>query len=633
MCYYRKIIVFFCKLLILFLSLSANSDGQVINSGICNETNRFPITPYSSLIKITRQIPIDSILTTAYQQKFKTAGTKAVIFAGYDPYYYWFRFIIRNDEPLAKDLVILMAPMGMREGIFFQKVGNGAKMLARNGLIYPFERRPYQYSYFVYPFTINAKTTDTFYLSMDARHAYKSYGFALMRPTALRIFQNKVYFSFGLIVGLLSLFSLFNLYLYFSLKDTVHLWYSIYIALLIWIVLKNDQLDQEFLSSNPEFTFRLAPLMGIASVAIALLMHLIQQILTNIKPHSVLNKLSVIAKINVLVSGIAHFAAFYVKPDYHLEQAAFWWADKSTIACIVIIIIDCIYSIYKGLNSAIFILTAIIVFLVGAITRLLLVTNSSYLFPPSLFHLGMVLETLIISFGLIYRYRLDRKEKEEYRREKEELKNRFDKLLLQSKFEIQEQTLKNVSLEIHDNIGQILSLVKLNIVTIASDNQYSSATALRASADLLSKAISDLRDLSKSLNTEYIIELGLLKAIEYNLEQIKRLGNYETDLKITGTPYRIEAQKELIVFRMFQEILNNIIKHAHATIITVELNYLQNKFDLKVSDNGKGFDTSANSNKAGLGLRNIRSRAVLLEAICDIQSNQNGTSVCISMNV
>lgn len=598
------------------------------DAGACTVDHPIIITQDVSFIRNTRRISIDSV-TNQFKDSFILSPNKPVVSYGYDPNYYWFRIIVENDQHLSRQLMLLMSPVGMREGILYQRINDTWKEVGKNGMRIPFKERPYQYAHYVFPFNIKAGYQDTLYLHMDASHAFKSYGFALVHPKGLAKFQNRVYFSFGIIIGLLSLFFLFNLYLYFSLKEKVHLWYALYIAFLILIVIKNDQLDQEFFAGDSEIKYRLIPILGIGAIGIAVLMKVVLMILVNIKRNSVLYNISVFVQLNSLLSGIAHFIAFNVKPSPAIEMIFFNWAKFSTILAILMIIFLCVYSYLKGVRTAIFILAGLVVFLVGALQRLLFQNTAAQLFPPSIFHIGMVIETLIISFILIYRYRIDREEKNQYLKEKEELKNNFEKLMLQSKFEIQEQTLKNISQEIHDNIGQVLSLVKLNISKLKLYDKNRWDESIEDSGILLNKAIIDLRDLSKSLNTDYILDKGLLSSIEYELELIKKYGGYETELIIHGEEHRMEPQKELVLFRICQEAFNNIMKHAEATFISVTANYA-GALELIIRDNGKGFNTAGsqiNGERDGLGLKNILNRSALLGGYCEINSNHNGTEV------
>ena len=131
--------------------------------------------------------------------------------------------------------------------------------------------------------------------------------------------------------------------------------------------------------------------------------------------------------------------------------------------------------------------------------------------------------TLFIIVNLLLYYH---KRKRHYV-ENENLKTEFKQTLLQTQLEIQEQTLKNISQEIHDNIGQALSLAKLNLNTMPPTNDEALQQKILNSKELVSKAITDLRDLSRSLDTDYVQEMGLQRAIEYELEMIKKTGTIE----------------------------------------------------------------------------------------------------------
>jgi two-component system, NarL family, sensor kinase len=139
-----------------------------------------------------------------------------------------------------------------------------------------------------------------------------------------------------------------------------------------------------------------------------------------------------------------------------------------------------------------------------------------------------------------------------------------------------------------------------------------------ASQQLVSKAIQDLRDLSRSLDTDYVQQMGLLRSVEYELEMIQKTGTLQTKLNVEGSVYKFDKQKELILFRIVQEILHNIIKHAGATAVAVQFIYTEEALKLTVTDDGKGFDLSPlndeNNSAFGLGIRNMHNRARLMGA-------------------
>lgn len=234
-------------------------------------------------------------------------------------------------------------------------------------------------------------------------------------------------------------------------------------------------------------------------------------------------------------------------------------------------------------------------------------------------------------FFLFYR-NVIRKRNEMFLNE-EKIKVNFRQTLLQSQLEIQEQTLKNISQEIHDNVGQVLSLAKLNLNTIDISKTEELQKKIESALIQVSKAINDLRDLSKSFNTDNISAIGLVRAVEYELDMIKKTGVHKTSFNVEGKIKKLEPQTELILFRIVQETLHNIIKHAEASSIWISARYTENDLGLEIKDNGKGFHPTAESDQdtdSGLGIRNMHNRARLIGAKFNLNSIKNeGTSVTI----
>jgi len=213
------------------------------------------------------------------------------------------------------------------------------------------------------------------------------------------------------------------------------------------------------------------------------------------------------------------------------------------------------------------------------------------------------------------------------------MQSQFQQALLQTQIEIQEQTLKTISQEIHDNVGQVLSLAKLNLGTFETMESESNQVKINDTKQLVSKAINDLRDLSRSLHGDKIAELGLQESIASELKILQNTGQYQTALKLTGDNYKLEPQKEMVLFRIVQESLNNAIKHAKAKNIHINLLYQQELFSLIISDDGSGFDPAVlQSAETGIGLKSMQNRAALIGATFILNSqNGNGTSITIEL--
>lgn len=243
-----------------------------------------------------------------------------------------------------------------------------------------------------------------------------------------------------------------------------------------------------------------------------------------------------------------------------------------------------------------------------------------------------ILILLLVSFIIIIFY-LYRKKQILFQKNLENIKLQYDKALLSTQVEIQEQTFQNISREIHDNIGLSLTLAKLQLNTVDKDVPIDIIDKVEISIEQITKAITDLTLLSKTLNSEYIEENGLITALAMELARIERSNLFKCSLKISGSTSYIESKKEVVIFRIIQEALNNAIKHSGATLINVLLDYSETCLCIVIEDNGKGFvDAKQYTQKiSGSGLKNIRHRAKVINGTCEIEDNNpHGVSIKIS---
>jgi two-component system, NarL family, sensor kinase len=249
--------------------------------------------------------------------------------------------------------------------------------------------------------------------------------------------------------------------------------------------------------------------------------------------------------------------------------------------------------------------------------------------------IATTLFVVILAGFIILLVKLFDKARKNFALEKESINKEFETILLKAQLEIQEQTLQNVSQELHDNIGQELTFVKLSINTINLSHLEETHGKLEESKRLISKTIQDLRNLSKTLNTGFISEIGLPRAIEYQLSFLQKTGVYKTNLWISGKVYKNQAFVDIVLFRIVQELINNVIKHAEASCITIDLDFLDEQLIIIVKDNGKGFDSgdpAFHQKEKGLGLRNMNNRVAMINGKITVNSESGkGTEVIIKV--
>jgi signal transduction histidine kinase len=181
--------------------------------------------------------------------------------------------------------------------------------------------------------------------------------------------------------------------------------------------------------------------------------------------------------------------------------------------------------------------------------------------------------------------------------------------------EMMRETLSEVGRELHDNIGQLLTIVRLGLHAIAR-NTTDGERAARVKGDLDS-IIAEVRRLSKSLNTDRFAQRSLGQVIAEECQRVQLHTNVQVHFHQAGDEQPLAADSKLILFRLFQEALNNALKHAQATSINV---YLQQQPApaITVRDDGRGFDPAHNGN--GQGLANLQRRAALIGHRCSLRT-------------
>jgi len=203
----------------------------------------------------------------------------------------------------------------------------------------------------------------------------------------------------------------------------------------------------------------------------------------------------------------------------------------------------------------------------------------------------------------------------------------FTNELQNSIIEIQENTLTHVGREIHDNIGQLLSVINLQLASFQKAHQSDKIQDIQSH---LKVAIEELRGISHSLSSDYIEKMGLEEALKIECEKINKSGLIKVNFNCKNYNQELDKQKEIILLRIAQEFLNNSIKHSNTSKIDVDLYYKEDHLNLKLRDFGDGFDMQLNSE--GMGIKNILNRAKIIDAVTEYLSKKNwGTLLSLTL--
>lgn len=243
---------------------------------------------------------------------------------------------------------------------------------------------------------------------------------------------------------------------------------------------------------------------------------------------------------------------------------------------------------------------------------------------------GMVVFSgAIFLFFITYQKRLLKKELEI-----NIIKSRQQEEILKNTVLSQEKERKRIAQDLHDEVGAMLSVIKLNISLFErkADNPGTKEFAFETKS-YLDDVILQVRRISRALMPPSLEKLGLAVAVEeltdwVNKSEVMKVGYWRS-----GEQIRLDNKKELAIFRIIQELLNNSIKHSNASLINIKMHFGFSIFAVSISDNGKGFEPEKIV-KTGLGLKNLESRTQILNGRMKINSAPGkGTTAILCLNI
>lgn len=207
----------------------------------------------------------------------------------------------------------------------------------------------------------------------------------------------------------------------------------------------------------------------------------------------------------------------------------------------------------------------------------------------------------------------------------------FEQELAMSLVEIKEQTLNYIGQELHDDLGQKLSVAKLMTNKMSFSADAEKLVIAGEINQLIGECIQDIRNLSKVFITTQVQHFGFVESLKREVFRIKRLQLMEVEFNINNDDLEINSDHALILFRIIQECINNVIKHSRSKIIKLNIVDDVEKINISIIDNGIGLDT--NKNEEGSGLKNMFSRAKIINTELTVNSAFNkGTTVLLNYN-
>ncbi len=235
---------------------------------------------------------------------------------------------------------------------------------------------------------------------------------------------------------------------------------------------------------------------------------------------------------------------------------------------------------------------------------------------------------LIVVLMMLFIYIYFLRQKSKLIIENKEKKLKFEQELAQSLIEMKEQTLNFVGQELHDDIGQKLSVAMLlaaKAQTVRNDTENNDLNEIRM---ILGECIRDIRNLSRTFMTNHIEHFGLVESLKMEVDRLQRLDFVSVNFHYNNFDVDINRKDSVILFRMIQECIHNSLEHSKAKNLEINLIDSDDELNVTVSDNGIGMKES--QIVAGGGLSNMKNRAAMINAVFEISGGDApGTEIKI----
>jgi signal transduction histidine kinase len=596
-------------------------------------TNRelYPVNEHLYWLKTKDKITADA----AYHLLMNGAGERLApqhsLNARFDNDYYWTLFTLKNPGSDDADLFYQFNNPTINHIEVYTVVDGAIQHRISTGALLPFKTRGYSYHDFVIPIKIRSNQNITYLIMSEKRGELFSITPALMSTNYFKEKEANVYLVLGIIIGIMIFNILINLFLGISLNYKLHYLYALYVSVTLLWIFGSVKMDYQLLFPDYPLLFKISqPLTGgITMILMAQLAIVFLQLKkSGAKVFVILNTAKWVL-ITILPFRIALYLVF---PKYA------WLGEKASIvylAAIAGIAISMVWAaivrIRQGFKPAWFYLAAI-AYLAFSIfktcyTVLYKVDVSELLSVPSDIQQGIIVETIIIFIGIIYRYNL-------YKKEKEELNNKLAKQRIEMTNRIviaQEEERKRIAQDLHDDVGATLSTLLLHITNLPDKPEWQTPFAVQhnqRSITISRKALTDLRNISHDLLPKDFNTLGFFEVLQNRIEEINTLNTTRFWLSTEGNDHLLNEMQAITLYRITNELVNNIVKHARAAHANIDVVVMAPSVTILVEDDGIGFeDTTA---KNGIGIKNVYSRVAFLNGNINIDKNKQGTTIIVT---
>jgi signal transduction histidine kinase len=536
---------------------------------------------------------------------------------GFSSAFYWLKFSVNNTSEVNQKLFLEINNPHIKYIEFYEPKENDFKLKYHCGDYMPFDARPIHHEKFIFPIALKPNQTKEFLIKIDKRNTSVSFPTYLWNQEEFIKNSSKNKLIRGVFYGGFVFCFLFSIISFFFLRKQIYLWYSLYIlASSLYLFTTMGYSFQYLYPNNVVFTsfFRIITLIFGAVFLLKFTQSLLKTKEYAYRIHTIIN-ITVYAFIaTVLIQFL--FPSFYKSKITLMVKTVYILLLIATISYFLAAFFT--YSKQKEVVR-LYLLSFGVLFICGAIS-LLLEYGLALEYRPyvSLLFIGTLLEVVVLGISILNDVRITYKEKSNLTLKIAEKQQEIAQAFIDG----MEKEKVMVSNELHDDIGSRMANF---LRQIEHENEISST-----SRNKLSVIIDDIRKISHQLSPNKGNLLSFKERIANVIEETFFETNITYDFQFLGNQNFLNEKEELNVYRILQETLHNILKHAKASFVEIQFVNFDNEITITIEDNGVGFDL--NKRKLGLGIENIKKRVDYLKGTIEISSiKDKGTFIVIAI--
>lgn len=564
----------------------------------------------------------------------KTTGSSPTYWAKGKPF--WFRFHFKNKTDLEANLLFHLR-LSIGEEVEFYIVKNNVVVDKQYiSWLTPQQNRVVKHRNYIFPYKSDALETVACYIKISKKYGSISFPFTIwQRDYFDYYFWAFDYHMWGFVIGIFLFVSFFAILLFFAFKDKLYLHYGFYVFFAI-----------NFICATQGYFIRYY-LNGELGVGADKVRYINALLLLLFNCLFLLEYLQWKKLKNVFFSngtwflvGMMVLLILLMYIDHLLFRDALFNDDPITISNFYVVVfwttpvfeytglVYCIYHNHHRKESIYYIFASLPLFIIATYNGLSSyeVFSGSAMVEINAFTAAFMIEIVALCFLLAYRFKVIRESEQALLSEQ----SRQQQLRTEAVLEAEERERVRIARDLHDGVGQMIAAARMGLGRFSSKNKLSEPE-INQTLDLLEDSIKEIREVSHNMMPGSLMKFGLPTALKQFVNKINNAGILKVDLQIIGLKERLDERIETMLYRVIQEVMNNIIRHSGATHVNIELIQHEDELVLLVEDNGKGFDTSVVENQ-GIGLKNITTRVEYLNGNVNFDSRiGKGTSVIVEV--